>query len=141
MNNEWSTPQEFFNKLDREFGFDLDVCARSWNAKCPRYLDPETDALQQTWPGTCWMNPPYGHEIKFWIRKAYEESQKGSTVVCLIPARTDTNWFHDYCLKGEVRWIRGRLWFRQKDGKIGRPRFGSVIVIFRPDHNQPLIKG
>jgi phage N-6-adenine-methyltransferase len=111
VNNEWATPEEFFNKLNNEFGFDLDVCAKEWNAKCSRYLSPEVDGLKQRWSGTCWMNPPYGREIKHWIRKAYEESQAGSTVVCLVPARTDTGWFHDYCLKAEIRFIRGRIWF------------------------------
>ena len=133
MNIEWETPQNLFDELNNEFHLDLDVFAEDWNAKCPRYLDPKTDALKQKWSGTCWMNPPYGHEIESWIRKAYEESQRGNTVVCLLPARTETNWFHEFCLKGEVRFIRGRLWFSARGGKTGRPRFGSVIVIFRPN--------
>ena len=132
MNVEWSTPRDLFDELDDEFGFDLDVCAKEWNAKCSRYLDPEIDGLKQSWSGTCWMNPPYGREITHWIRKAYEESQKGSTVVCLVPSRTDTGWFHDFCLHAEIRWIRGRVWFCNEYGKVGRPRFGSAIVIFRP---------
>jgi len=133
MNIEWNTPQDFFDELDQEFRFTLDVCAKEWNAKCSRYLDPETDGLKQSWSGTCWMNPPYGREIEAWIRKAYEESRRGATVVCLLPARTDTDWFHNFCLKAEIRWIRGRLWFRQEDGRTGRPRLGSAVVIFRPN--------
>jgi len=137
MSSEWETPQNLFDELDREFGFDLDVCAKPWNAKCKRYLDPKINGLKQAWSGTCWMNPPFGREIKLWIRKAYEESQKGSTVVCLIPSRTETDWFHDYCIKAEKRYIRGRVWFRSEDGKRGRPRFASLIVIFRPPNKKP----
>jgi phage N-6-adenine-methyltransferase len=132
MNNNWSTPQEFFDALDSEFSFDLDVCAQFWNAKCLRYFSPEQDGLRKQWAGTCWMNPPYGREIEEWIQKAYEESLRGCTVVCLIPARTETAWFHDYCLKGEVRFVRKRIWFTDINGRTGRPRFGSAIVIFRP---------
>lgn len=105
MNNRWSTPQDFFNKLNDEFHFDLDVCAEKWNHKCSRYFSPDADGLSKNWTGTIWMNPPYGKEIRYWIRKAYEESQKGCTVVCLIPSRTETTYFHDYCLKGEIRFI------------------------------------
>lgn len=78
------------------------------------------------------MNPPYGRDTGRWIRKAFEESRRGATVVCLVPARTETAWWHDYCLKGEIRFIRGRLWFTDHMGKTGRPRFGSAVVIFRP---------
>lgn len=131
MNNRWSTPQTLFDELNREFSFDLDVCAEAWNHKCDRYFTPDVDGLSQDWTGTAWMNPPYGHEIRHWIRKAYEESRKGSTVVCLIPARTETSWFQDYCLKGEVRFVRGRIHFTDAKGRSGRPRFGSAIVIFR----------
>lgn len=132
MNNRWSTPQNLFDKLNQEFGFDLDACAEGWNHKCDKYFTPDIDGLAQEWSGTVWMNPPYGHEIKSWIRKAYKESLNGSTVVCLVPARTETAWFHDYCLKGEVRFVRGRIHFSDFEGKSGRPRFGSAIVIFRP---------
>jgi phage N-6-adenine-methyltransferase len=137
-NNRWSTPQAFFDELNQEFGFNLDVCAEPWNAKCAWYLSPEQDGLSLPWPGTCWMNPPFGREIEQWVEKAYKETSRGSTVVCLVPARTDTGWWHDYCLKGEVRFIRGRVHFTDAAGKSGRPRFGSAIVIFRPDHNQSL---
>ncbi len=128
----WETPQDLFDKLDTEFGFDLDVCAMECNAKCDRYFTKEQDGLLRTWTGVCWMNPPYGRGINKWIKKAYRASQAGATVVCLVPARTETSWFQDYCLKGEVRFVRGRLWFKKPDGKTGRPRFGSAVVIFRP---------
>ena len=131
MNNEWSTPQVLFDELNKEFDFNTDVCANVWNHKCGDYFDIEEDGLKQIWNGVCWMNPPYGKETKKWIQKAYEESLCGTTVVCLIPSRTDTNFFHDYCLKGEIRYIRGRIHFTDKNGKTGRPRFGSMVVIFR----------
>ncbi len=88
--DRWSTPKEVFQPLHDEFGFDLDVCAEPWNAKCSRYLSPKLDGLSQKWAGTCWMNPPYSQEIGKWIQKAYEESLAGTTVVCLVPARTET---------------------------------------------------
>ena len=127
---DWETPLELFEALDREFGFDLDVCATADNAKCARYYTPEQDGLKQRWEGVCWMNPPYGRDIGKWIRKAYEESLRGATVVCLVPSRTDTSWWHDYCLKGEIRYIRGRLRF---GGARANAPFPSAIVIFRPD--------
>lgn len=124
----WATPQNFFDELNKEFGFELDVCAISENAKCSKYFTPEMDGLKQDWEGVCWMNPPYGRGIGKWIEKAYNESLKhGSTVVCLIPSRTDTKWWHNYCMNGEIRFVKGRLYFG--DGK-GRAPFPSVVVIF-----------
>src|SRR5690242_9912345 len=88
---EWATPQDFFDQRAERFGpFDLDVCATPENAKCKRFFTILDDGLKQQWTGVCWMNPPYGREIKHWVRKAYESSLRGATVVCLIPARTDT---------------------------------------------------
>lgn len=132
----WSTPQDLFDSLDKEFGFSLDACATNENTKCAVYFTPEDNALVQKWHGfkTVWMNPPYGRTIKDWVKKAYEESQLGCTVVCLVPARTDTRWFHDYCMKGEIRYIRGRLKF---GGHKNSAPFPSAIVIFRkPPHNE-----
>jgi phage N-6-adenine-methyltransferase len=126
--DEWETPQDFFEKLDREFGFTLDACALPKNAKCERFYTPEEDALKQDWPGVVWMNPPYGREIGKWVKKAYEEAQKGSTVVCLLPARTDTSWWHEYCMKGEIRFVRGRLKF---GGSESNAPFPNAVVIFR----------
>lgn len=123
----WSTPQETFDELNREFAFETDVCALPENAKCDRYFTPADDGLAQDWRGSCWMNPPYGRQIGHWMRKAYESSLAGATVVCLVPARTDTAWWHDFAAKGEVRFIRGRLQF---DGVKDAP-FPSAIVIFR----------
>ena len=126
--SEWETPQWLFDELNAEFGFDLDVCATAENAKCERFFTLEQNGLVQVWAGTCWMNPPYGREIGRWIQKAYESAREGSTVVCLVPARTDTRWWHDYCMKGEIRFLRGRLRFGKS--KNSAP-FPSVIVIFR----------
>ena len=125
---EWETPLRLFDELDKEFRFDLDVCAAPENAKCSRYFTKSDDGLTKEWRSRCWMNPPYGREISKWVSKAYEQSLNGSLVVSLLPARTDTAWFHDYCTKGEIRFLRGRLKF----GKSKNPApFPSMIVIFR----------
>lgn len=128
--DDWETPQDLFDKLDQEFEFNLDVCATRDNRKCRNFYAKELDGLKQDWSGVCWMNPPYGREIGKWVQKAYEESLKGSTVVCLLPSRTDTKWWHGYCMKGEVRFIKGRLKFG--NSKNSAP-FPSAIVIFRGD--------
>lgn len=127
---EWETPQDLYNQLDKEFSFILDPCATRENAKCPVYFTVEDDGLKQDWHeyGRVFMNPPYGREIGKWVRKAYEESLKGATVVCLLPSRTDTAWFQDYCMKGELRFIRGRLKF---GGSTNSAPFPSMIVVFR----------
>jgi len=126
--DNWETPQVFFEKLNDEFHFDLDVCASLANAKCKKFYTKEQDGLNQEWTGVCWMNPPYGKEIAKWIIKAYESSLGGATVVCLIPSRTDTAWWHDYVMKGTIRFIRGRLKFG--NSKNSAP-FPSAIVIFQ----------
>ena len=129
----WATPQTFFDKLNSEFGFDTDVCALASNAKCAKFFTPEVNGLTQAWEGVCWMNPPYGRGIGMWLKKAYESSQKGATDVCLVPSRTDTQWWHDYCMKGEVRFIKGRLKF---GGHNNAAPFPSAVVIFRPTKEQ-----
>ena len=125
----WETPNDFFEALNREFNFETDVCAVNGNKKCAQFFSPEQDGLKQQWRGMCWMNPPYGREIGHWMRKAYESAQGGATVVCLVPARTDTAWWHDYAAKGEIRFVRGRLKF---NGHSNRAPFPSAVVIFRP---------
>jgi len=124
----WETPQWLFDQLDEEFHFTLDVAALPSNTKCRRFFTPEENGLSKKWIGTCWLNPPYGREIGNWIKKAWEESQTGVTIVCLLPARTDTSWFQDYAMRGEVRFLRGRLKF--SNSKNSAP-FPSAIVIFR----------
>ncbi len=123
----WATPQDFFDKLNKEFKFELDVCAIEENAKCEKYFTPEIDGLKQEWNGNVWMNPPYGRSIGTWMKKAYESSLDGAMVVCLIPARTDTKWWHEYCMKGEIRFIKGRLKF---GGSKNSAPFPSAVVIF-----------
>lgn len=130
---DWATPFAFFEKLDQEFNFSIDVCASSWNAKLDRYWSEEDDSLSLSWVGeVCFMNPPYGRDIKFWIKKAYEESLKGSTVVALIPSRTDTSYWHDFIQdKAEVRFIRGRIKFERPEGSSDPAPFPSAVVIWR----------
>ncbi len=128
LTDQWATPQEVFDRLNAEFGFDLDVCALPGNAKCRRYFTPKEDGLKQEWKGACWMNPPYGREIGKWMQMAYESSLKGATVVCLVPARTDTAWWHEYVTRGEVRFVRGRLRFGSAPSAAPFP---SAIVVFR----------
>ena len=123
----WETPQDFFDKLNSEFKFEIDVCANKENAKCNNYFTLESDGLNQRWIGVCWMNPPYGREIKKWMKKAYESSLEGAIVVCLVPARTDTSWWHEYAMKGQIRFIRGRLKFNNV--KTNAP-FPSAVIIF-----------
>lgn len=124
----WATPQRFFDELDREFNFELDVCATPENAKCRRFYTKEQDGLAQPWVGRVWCNPPYGREIGKWVKKAFETAARGGLVVMLLPARTDTRWFHDYIYgKADVRFIRGRLKFG--DSKNSAP-FPSMVVIF-----------
>jgi phage N-6-adenine-methyltransferase len=126
---DWETPDEIFNPLQKEFGMVLDVCATQENTKCDYYFSIEEDGLKQDWSNLCcWMNPPFGEQGK-WVKKAFEESKRGATVVCLLPSRTNTNWWHDYCMKGEIRFIRGRPKF--KGAKHGLPQ-PLAIVIFKP---------
>lgn len=128
LRHDWATPKALFQALDEEFHFVVDAAANKYNALAWYFPG---DVLRAEWQRfkVIWLNPPYGQRIGKWIEKAYDTAQKGATVVCLLPARTDTAWFHDYCLKGEIRFLRGRLHFN--DGK-GRAPFPSMIVIFRP---------
>ena len=126
----WATPQDFFDKMNGVFRFSLDVCANEENAKCERFFTEADDGLSKDWDGVCWMNPPYGRQIGTWVEKAYRAAkERGATVVCLLPARTDTRWWHDYCAKGEVTLLRGRLKF---GGQQNAAPFPSAVVVFRP---------
>ena len=129
--DEWSTPQSVFEELNKEFHFNLDPCATKDNAKCRKFFTKAQDGLKQNWQGcNVFCNPPYGRKIKEWVRKAYEESLKPkTTVVMLIPARTDTSYFHNYIYgKAEIRFIRGRLKFG--NAKNSAP-FPSMIVVYK----------
>lgn len=130
--NEWSTPQDFFDKLNGEFCFTLDPCSTDENAKCKKHYTIEDDGLSKSWENEIvFCNPPYGGETKKWVKKAYEESKNGAVVVMLIPCRPDVSYFHDYILPyAEIRFIRGRLKFG--DSKNSAP-FPSMIVVFRKD--------
>jgi len=122
----WETPQDLFDRLDEEFHFNLDVCALPENTKCANYYTPEQDGLLQPWRGICWCNPPYGRQIGKWVEKA---AKSDATVVMLLPARTDTRWFHQYIYgKTEIRFIPGRLKF--SGAKYNAP-FPNMVVIFR----------
>lgn len=130
--NEWATPQELFDRLAAMFGpFTLDPCATALNAKCERYFTVEDDGLAQSWAPECvFMNPPYGRVIGQWIEKAYHESRDGATVVCLVPARTDTAYWHDYVMRAdEIILLRGRVRFV---GGTSCAPFPSAVVVFRP---------
>lgn len=128
--DEWSTPQDLFNKLNEEFHFDLDVCANESNHKCALYYDRKQDGLKMPWKGhVVWCNPPYGREIGKWVKTACcEYINHGTTIVMLLPARTDTKWFHDYILgRATIRFLRGRLKFGEC--KNSAP-FPSMLVIY-----------
>jgi phage N-6-adenine-methyltransferase len=136
----WNTPTDFYERLNAEFNFTLDPCALpdGSNAKCVKYFSQEDDGLAQDWaPHSVFMNPPYGRVIGNWVRKAYEEAQKGATVVALIPARTDTRYWHDYVMKAEeIRLVKGRLKFGE--GKDSAP-FPSAVVVFRFGTYKPIL--
>ena len=124
----WSTPPEIFKKLDFIYSFNLDPCATPENATCSKFFTEEDNGLEQDWSGyRVFMNPPYGREIKRWMKKAYEESLKGALVVCLVPSRTDTQWWHDYAVKGQIQYLKGRLKF---GNSANSAPFPSAIVVF-----------
>jgi site-specific DNA-methyltransferase (adenine-specific) len=128
---DWETPWPVFHEYDAEFHFTLDVCATAETAKCARYFTPEMDGLVQNWSDDiCWMNPPYGREIERWMEKAYLSSLAGATVVCLVPSRTGTQWWHAWVLeKAEVRLRKGRITFVGAKDPAG---FASVAVLYWP---------
>ena len=132
---DYCTPQDFFDKLNEEFHFTLGAAATDKSAKCRSYYTPETDGLNNPWSqsgGAVFCNPPYGRELSKWVRKAYKEAKSGTTIVLLIPSRTDTTYFHDYIYgKAEIRFRRGRLRFTDETGKPYDPApFPSMVVIY-----------
>jgi phage N-6-adenine-methyltransferase len=130
----WRTPQWLFDKLDREFHFELDACADADNTLCAYYYDEETDGLQQAWYGNVYCNFPYDNAAA-WVEKAYREAQAGHcTAVLLMPARTDTRYFWDYVRHGEIRFLPGRLKFQ--GGQHSAP-FPSCVVIFHKGLSKP----
>ena len=122
---DWATPQEFFDEINKEFGFNLDPCASVENHKCPEFYTVEDNGLTKGWEGKrVFCNPPYGREIAAWVEKCYREGTKDNTlVVMLIPARTDTRYFHDFIInRAEIRFIPGRL-------RFGGGYFGSTLPV------------
>lgn len=133
--DEWATPRPLFKAIEAKLGpFTLDVCATPANAKCKRFFTQAQDGLSQPWEGRCWMNPPYGRAIGLWMKKARDEAARfrGPVVVCLVPARTDSAWWHNYAAWGQVYFLRGRVRF--EGGKFTAP-FPSAVVVF--DSNKP----
>lgn len=134
VKQDWATPDVLFEPVNREFGFTLDAAADATNAKAEKFFCATVDGLRQDWGNhVVWLNPPYGdrgNKLSDWIKKALESSRRGATVVLLIPARTNTNWFHDLCLKhGEVRFVRGRPKFGGASHGLPQP---LCFTIFRP---------
>tara|TARA_Y100001938_G_scaffold151067_1_gene245639 strand:- start:2418 stop:2912 length:495 start_codon:yes stop_codon:yes gene_type:complete len=129
--NEWETPKDFFDKLNWRFGpFTLDPCATEDTAKCSSFYTIKDDGLTKNWnDNVVFVNPPYGREINSWIKKSFDESKnENTTVVMLIPARTDTRYWHDYVMKAkEVHFVKGRLKFG--DSTNSAP-FPSAVVVF-----------
>lgn len=132
----WATPPDLFESLHEEFNFDIDVCAERWNAKLPTFWTLEDDCLSKSWIGLrCFMNPPYGREIKHFIEKA--STSDAEVVVALLPARTDTKYFHNYIYgKAEIRFLKGRVNFWTEDGPGKCAPFPSMIVIWRSNNDQ-----
>lgn len=128
-NDVWDTPQWLFDALHKEFGFTLDPCSNGENQKCQHHFTMHENGLLQDWENhVVFMNPPYS-QVNDWMRKAYGASREGATVVCLIPSRTDTDWWHKYAMKGEIRFIKGRLKF---GNAVNPAPFPSALIVFRP---------
>src|SRR5262245_55128446 len=129
VSDEWVTPQALFDALNAEFDFTLDPCSTHANHKCPRYYTKAEDGLKQDWRDhTVFMNPPFRH-IGQWLQKAHAAARAGATVVCLVPARTDSQWWHRHAMKGEIRLLRGRVRFTAGSLTVAIP---TAVVIFRP---------
>ena len=126
VKQDWATPDELYERLDRIYKFDLDVAADAANARCERYFDASTDGLAQSWRGRVWCNPPYGRVIGQWTAKAAVEASISATlIVMLVPARTDTAWWHTAGRTARVEFLRGRLRFK---GAPASAPFPSAIL-------------
>ena len=131
--NYWETPQTFFDELNKEFNFTLDVASTHENAKTKNYFTIESDGLSNKWEGNVFCNPPYGKEIGLWVKKAYEESlTNNGVIVLLLPARTDTRYWHDYIFgkAKEIRFLKGRLKFELNGEAKQSAPFPSAIIIY-----------
>ena len=130
---DWETPQELFEQLNEKYRFDIDVAASAENSKCEIFFTEQDDALSKEWNGNIFCNPPYGRQLGKWLEKAYSEHQRDPdrAIVFLIPARTDTNYWHDYVFgKAEIDFLRGRLYFENNGIKIDRAPFPSAVVVY-----------
>jgi len=138
VSNEWETPDDLYRSLNERFKFTLDPCCTHENAKCEKHYTMAENGLVQDWStDIVFLNPPYGREISKWIKKAYLESEKGATVVCLIPARTDTSYWHDYIFgKAKIEFLRGRIKFVNGRHQQNSAPFPSAIVIFDPKQKE-----
>jgi len=142
-NQSWETPHELFDLLNKEFNFDIDLSASKKNTKCKKFISKKEDALNMSWNGCGWLNPPYGgsskNSLKNWVKKSFGESRKkGCTVVMLIPARTNTAWWHTYCMRAkEVRLIKGRPKFKGCIHGLPQP---LAIIVFNNKSTGPILK-
>ena len=129
--DDWETPQDLFDRLNARYNFQLDVCATLENHKCKQYITKQMDGLAREWSLMNWMNPPYGRQIAAWVQKANKCWQFfGQRTVALLPARTDTRWFHEDVLHVngvDIEFLRGRLTF--VGAKWPAP-FPSMIVYY-----------
>lgn len=131
---DWETPQKFFNELHEKYNFTIDVATNGSNAKTENFYTEEDNALIQKWHGRVFCNPPYGRELKHWVKKAYEESQKdhNELIVLLIPARTDTTYWHEYIFdKAEIHFLKGRLKFEVNGKPTDSAPFPSALIIYK----------
>jgi site-specific DNA-methyltransferase (adenine-specific) len=129
---DWETPRYIFAALNTEFGFTVDACATADNAKLERYWTEKDNGMAQDWSDEIvWMNPPY-NRAEEWMRKAWQESRRGATVVCLVYARTDSAWWHKYAMKAEIRLFAQRLKFKKGGKRSDVAPWASALVIFRP---------
>jgi phage N-6-adenine-methyltransferase len=129
---EWDIPQALFDALNQDFGFATDLCATFKTAKCPTFY-PAATSLSETWSGVCWLKPPFGRELIRWLCKASESAADGATVVCVVPAWTDAEWWHEYAMQAaEIRFVRGRPQVAMKGGLSPVP-VPLAVVVFASD--------
>ena len=146
IDQDWATPQYFVDLVEESFGidFDIDVCAYDHTAKAKKWFTEADNALTQDWKGNCWMNPPYGQAIPTWLNYAYNQSIKhNSIIICLVPARTDTRWFHDASERGQMLLLKGRIAFERANGEDTEHKpgaFGSVLIAFGPEMKKGVIE-
>jgi phage N-6-adenine-methyltransferase len=136
--DEWETPQWLFDKLSNIFHFDLDVCATAKNTKCVHFFNEEDNSLLQSWHARkCWMNPPYSRILEKFVEKAHDTMCNGGNVVALLPARTGTKWWYNYCRDVEVWFLKGRLKFENMGSTpVNCAPFPSALVFFNSKNNK-----